>query len=233
MKAATARRLALVAALAVLAGLVFALDLQRFLTLESLQASRRQLLDLYRAHPVFFLAAYVGTYIVVAALAIPGAVVMTLAGGAVLGFWVGTAAVSVASTVGATAACAVARYLLRDWVEARFGPRLERIQQGLAREGAFYLFTLRLIPAVPFFLLNAVMGLTRLPLTTYFWVSQLGMLPATLLYVNAGRELGAVRNPSDVLSPGLLLSLTLLGLFPLAARWILAWFRARRKDAQA
>jgi uncharacterized membrane protein YdjX (TVP38/TMEM64 family) len=157
-------------------------------------------------------------YILVTSLSLPGATVMTLAGGALFGLWVGTVVVSFASTIGATLASFVSRFLLRDWVQATFGDRLKTINEGVEKEGKFYLFTLRLIPAFPFFVINLVMGLTKMPLRTYYWVSQLGMLPATIVYVNAGKELARIQSLSVLLSPRLIFSFVLLGLFPFIVR---------------
>lgn len=151
---------------------------------------------------------------------------MTLAGGALFGLSVGTIVVSFASSIGATAACVVARFLLRDWVQEKFGHRLAAFNEGIEKEGAFYLFTLRLIPVFPFFMINLVMGLTRMPLFRFYWVSQLGMLPATLVYVNAGRELAKIDSLSGILSPGMIISFALLGLFPLIVRKSLKFYRS-------
>ncbi|NTW88248.1 MAG: TVP38/TMEM64 family protein, partial [Desulfobulbaceae bacterium] len=139
----------------------------------------------------------------------------------------GTIAISFASTIGATLACSVSRFVLRDWVASHFGDKLTAIDRGIEQEGAFYLFTLRLIPIFPFFVINLLMGLTKLRLTTYFWVSQLGMLPTTMVFVNAGRELALVNTMSDVFSPGLLVSFAMLGLFPLTAKKLLDSYRRK------
>jgi len=220
-------RLGLLGAILV-AVLVFrALDLGHYLTFSYLKESRAQLQDLYTAHRFAVLGGYVLIYILVTALSLPGATIMTLAGGALFGFWTGTIAVSFASSLGATLACIVARFLLRDWVQNRFSDKLTAINRGIEKEGAFYLFTLRLIPIFPFFVINLVMGLTRLRLSTYYLVSQLGMLPATMVYVNAGRELGHLQSPAGILSPGLILSFVLLGLFPLTAKKLLAGYRRK------
>jgi uncharacterized membrane protein YdjX (TVP38/TMEM64 family) len=224
-------RLAILAAV-LLAVIIFrALGLGQYLTLSYLKESREQLQLLYAAHRVLVLGGYVLLYIVVTALSLPGAAVMTLAGGAIFGFWAGTIAVSFASTIGATLACAVARFLLRDWVQSRFADKLAAINRGIEAEGAFYLFTLRLIPIFPFFIINLAMGLTRLRLSTYYLVSQLGMLPATLVFVNAGRELGKLDSPAGILSPGLLFSFILLGLFPLAAKKLLGLYQRKFRAA--
>jgi uncharacterized membrane protein YdjX (TVP38/TMEM64 family) len=167
-------------------------------------------------------------YILVTALSLPGAAVMTLAGGALFGLLTGSLVVSFASTIGATLACFASRFLLRDWVQARFGEKLKAVNEGIEKEGAFYLFTLRLIPIFPFFVINLVMGLTKMPLMKYYWVSQIGMLPATVVYVNAGRELSKIESLSGILSPRLLISFALLGLFPLVAKRLIVAYRSRR-----
>lgn len=198
-----------------------------YLTLAYLKESQAHFRELYLTHRLTTVAGYMLIYIAVTALSLPGAAIMTLAGGGLFGFWTGTIVISFASTIGATLACWASRFVLRDWVIRRFGERFAAIDQGIAREGAFYLFTLRLIPIFPFFLVNLLMGLTRVRLTTYFWVSQLGMLPATMVFVNAGRELARISSVADVLSPGLLLSFALLGLFPLTAKKLLPLYRRR------
>ena len=166
-----------------------------------------------------------GTYFVIylasTAFSLPGAAVLSLAGGALFGLTAGTLVVSFASTIGATLAMLIARVLLRDWVKNRFASQMTTINSGMLKEGAFYLFTLRLLPAVPFFVINLVMGLTPLRTVTFFWVSQLGMLPATLVYVNAGSELGKIQSIDDILSPQLIISFVLLGIFPLLVKKIL------------
>ncbi len=166
-----------------------------------------------------------GIYIAVTALSLPGAAVLTLAGGGLFGRVVGTITVSFASTIGATLACAVSRYLLRDWVQARFGDKLAAINAGIEKEGAFYLFSLRLVPVFPFFVINLLMGLTRMRLVTFYWVSQVGMLAGTFVYVNAGRQLSRIEALSGILSPGVAVSLVALGLFPIAVKKLLALYR--------
>jgi len=171
-------------------------------------------------------------YVAVTGLSLPGAALMTLVGGAIFGLLPGTLIISFASTIGATLAFIVARFLLRDGVQQRFGDRLGAINAGVAKDGPFYLFTLRLVPIFPFFVVNLVMALTPLRTSTFYWVSQLGMLPATLVYVNAGREIGRIDSLSGILSPGLLLSFVLLGIFPLIARKAVAFVKARRVNAR-
>lgn len=226
------QRVGVVLGIGVLLGLFVLLDLDRYLTLSFLKESRDSLAALYERRPSLVIGTYFVIYTLAAAFSVPGAVVMTLAGGALLGLFVGTVVVSFASTIGATLACFISRFLLRDWVQSRFGDKLEPINRGIEREGPFYLFTLRLVPIFPFFVVNLAMGLTRMPLFTYYWVSQLGMLPATVVYVNAGSELGKIDSLSGVLSPGLLVSFAVLGIFPLAVKKSVDWYRARRSLAQ-
>lgn len=228
MKADRTRKIVLFLTAVALVALFVWFDLGRYLNLDYLKASRAELQALYARRPLPVIAVYMAIYILVTALSLPGAVVLGLAGGALFGFVVGTIVVSCASTIGATLACYVARVLLQGWVQAKFGTALTAINQGMEREGAFYLFTLRLIPIVPFFVINLVMGLTRMPLATFFWVSQVGMLAGTMVFVNAGKELAKIDSVRGILSPGLLLSFALLGLFPLTVKKGLAWYRGRR-----
>jgi pyruvate/2-oxoglutarate dehydrogenase complex dihydrolipoamide dehydrogenase (E3) component/uncharacterized membrane protein YdjX (TVP38/TMEM64 family) len=209
-----------------------ALDLQRFVTLDAIK-SRQAAVEAYRdAHPLLAAAAYALLYVGMTGLSLPGAAVLTLAGGAVFGLVWGTLLVSFASTIGATLAFLAARFLFRDAVAARFADRLRAVDAGIAKEGAFYLFTLRLVPAFPFFLVNLAMGLTAIPARTFYWVSQIGMLPATIVFVNAGTELGQVTSLRGILSPTLFVSFALLGVFPLLARRIVGGIRARRVYAK-
>jgi uncharacterized membrane protein YdjX (TVP38/TMEM64 family) len=218
----------LVAALLVSAVAVFfALGGQRYLTWESLLAHRDQLQGYVDAHWWSALLVYFLIYVAVTGLSLPGAAVMSLAGGALFGRWWGTAVTSFAATAGATGAFLLSRYLLRDFVQRRWGRRLEAINRGLERDGPYYLLFLRLVPAFPFFLINLAMGLTRMRVWTYWWVSQLGMLPGTFLYFNAGTELGRLTSPKDVLSPGLLAAFALLAVFPLLVRWAVRWWQRR------
>ncbi|WP_035104201.1 TVP38/TMEM64 family protein [Desulfohalovibrio reitneri] len=231
MTAKTWNKLAIVAIIAAAAAAFFLLDLHQKLTLENLKASRESLEQLYAQHTLAMLGGYFAVYVLMAALSLPGAAVMSLAGAAVFGFLPALVVVSFASAIGATLACAVARYLFRDWVKARFGgEKLEKINAGIKREGAFYLFTLRLIPVFPFFAINLVVGLTDMALRTFYWVSQVGMLPGTAVYVNAGVQLGQVRSVGDIFSLDIILSFAALGLFPLAARKVMRWVRGKRAD---
>ena len=222
------KKLLILTALGVVVVGFFALGLDDYLTLARFKASQDQFAGLLAQHPVLVPAAYFVIYVIVTGLSLPGAAVMTLAGGALFGLWQGLLLVSFASTIGATLAFLVARFLLRDMVERRFGERLKAIDRGIERDGAFYLFTLRLVPIFPFFIINLVMGLTRLRTWTFYWVSQVGMLAGTAVYVNAGTQLAAVERVGDILSMQLLLSFALLGLFPWLARAAVAIVQRRR-----
>jgi len=209
--------------------LFFALKLDQDLMFEHVKASFLHFQDMYAKHPLFFLSGYFLVYVVVATLSLPGAAVLTLAGGALFGFAAGALAASFASSIGATLSCAASRYIVRDFVTRRFGDRLVKIDEGIRREGSFYLFSLRLIPVIPFFLINLLMGLTSMSLGRFYLVSQLGMLPVTLIYVNAGNQLIHTGSITSVLSFRLLVSLLLLGIFPLVTKKLLDVWRSRRK----
>ena len=220
-------RLLIVVAIITLVILFKVLGLGQYLTLDYLKASQDNFLQLYTNHRLAVIAAYMTVYIIVTALSLPGAAVMTLAGGAMFGFWTGVLVVSFASTIGATLACLVARFLLRDWVQNKFGEKLSAINKGIEKEGAFYLFSLRLVPIFPFFVINLAMGLTTMKLLTFYWVSQIGMLPGTMVYVNAGKELGKIESLSGILSPGLIISFVILGLFPITVKKLLYFYKKR------
>lgn len=223
-----ASRMLLITAVIALVAAFFLFDLGRFVDLATFQ-SRQQALDArVAADPWLAAGIFFVLYVLVTALSLPGAALMTLVGGALFGLFGGTLLVSFASTLGATLAMLISRFLLRDWVRLRFGRRLAAIDHGIEREGAFYLFALRLVPAFPFFLINLAMGLTQLPVRRFWWVSQLGMLPGTLVYVNAGRELAQLDSLAEVLSPGLIGAFVLLGLLPLLSRKLLGLFKARK-----
>ncbi len=208
-------------------------NLGQYFTLAYIKASQARFAALYAREGLPVLAVYAAVYVIVTALSLPGAVVLTLAGGALFGLWTGTLVVSFASSIGATLACAVSRFLLRDWVQVRFADRIAPINRGIEREGALYLFTLRLIPLFPFWLINLAMGVTRMRLATFYWVSQAGMLAGTLLYVNAGKELAGIESPSGIISPRVLFSFVLLGIFPIAAKKIIDWIRKRKEAGPA
>ena len=219
---------AVVALLAVFVGL----DLGRFLSLAAIKSSQADLQAWRAAQPLAAALIFFAGYVAVAALSLPGAAVMTLAAGALFGLGWGTVIVSFASSVGATLAFLAARWLLGGWVQARFGDRLAALNAGIAREGGLYLFTLRLVPVLPFFVINLAMGVTTLRTWTFYWVSQLGMLAGTLVYVNAGTQLARIESVSGIVSPGVLGSLVLLGVFPLVAKKLIDTFQARKVYAR-
>ena len=221
-------RLFILALIAAALAAFFALDLDRFLSFEVLKAARGDVVAMRDAFPVLFSLGFFAAYVGVTALSLPGAAVMTLAGGAIFGLGWGLVLVSFASTIGATAAFIIARFVARDAVQKRYRQRLATINKGVEREGGFYLFTLRLVPVFPFFLINIVMALTPMRTRTFYWVSQLGMLPGTAVYVNAGTQLGQLDGVGGILSPGLIGSFVLLGVFPLIAKKIVDWVKARR-----
>ena len=218
--------------IAALIAAFFIFDLQQYLSLEVLK-SQQAAIDSYRhTHPILAMIVFALIYIAVTGLSLPGAVILTLAGGAVFGLVWGVVLVSFASTIGATLSFLAARFLFRDSVQSRFGKRLQTLNEGINRDGAFYLFTLRLVPLFPFFMINLAMGLTSLRTWTFYWVSQIGMLAGTIVYVNAGTQLGKIESAADVLSPSLLGSFVLLGLFPLLAKKIVDLIHTRKIYAQ-
>ena len=202
--------------------------LNQYLTLFYIKESQQSFLALYTEHQAVVIAGYMIVYILVTALSLPGAAILTVAGGALFGLLMGTIIVSFASTIGATLALIVSRFLLRNWVQGKFSDKLSTINQGIDREGAFYLFTMRLIPAIPFFVINLAMGLTKMPLITFYWVSQLGMFSGTVVYINAGKELAKIDSLSGILSPGLIFSFVLLGLFPIAVKKLMALYESKK-----
>jgi pyruvate/2-oxoglutarate dehydrogenase complex dihydrolipoamide dehydrogenase (E3) component/uncharacterized membrane protein YdjX (TVP38/TMEM64 family) len=210
----------------------FAFDLGRFFSLAYLKSSQAQFAELYQARPVLVIGAYALAYVVVFALALPVGAVISLAGGAMFGLLVGTIVVSFASSIGATLAFLASRYILADSVRARFGARLAEVDKGIQKDGPFYLFTLRLIPAIPPAAINLLFGLTKMRTWTFYWVSQLGMLAGTIVYINAGTQLATIDSPSGILAPGLIVSFLLLGFFPLVAKKIVDTVKARRVYAR-
>lgn len=226
----SARLLKLLLVVAIVAGVVayFSLDLGQYFTLAVLKEKERWLRSYYEGHPIQLMAIFLIAYVISVALSLPIATVLTLAGGAVFGFWMGTFLVSIASTVGATMAFWVSRFVLHDWVQKRFGDKLQAINEGIKREGAFYLFTLRLVPIFPFFVINLAMALTPVKSVTFFFVSQVAMLPGTMAYVNAGTQLSKINSVKEILSWQVLLSFAALGVLPLVAKKMADWLRARR-----
>lgn len=198
--------------------LFFGMGLDQYLTLGALKESQGKFAAMLEQSPLrTTLVAFV-LYVAVVALSLPGATLMGLAAGALFGFWYGALFVSIASSTGATLAFLISRYLLRDFVQHRFGDKLKGVNEGMAKDGALYLFMLRLVPIFPFFLINLLMGLTQIRTRTFYWVSQLGMLAGTLVVVNAGAQLARINSLPDIFSPGVLLSFALLGVFPLIAK---------------
>ncbi len=206
----------------------FKYDLSKYLTLDELKARQYDIENYYKENPVLTITIYMAGYIIVTALSLPGATVMSLAGGALFGLWMGTLIVSFASTIGATLAFLVARFLLKDYVQKKFGDKFDAVNKGIEKEGAFYLFTLRLVPLFPFFMINFLMALTPIKALTFYIVSQTGMLPGTLVYINAGTQLAKLESLRGILSPGLILSFALLGIFPILAKKTVGFIKARK-----
>ncbi|MFY0678182.1 MAG: FAD-dependent oxidoreductase [Neptuniibacter sp.] len=206
----------------------FVFDLGQYFSLEFIKQNQASFEQYYSENPVQTVAIYFIIYVLVTALSLPGAAIMTLAGGALFGLSTGVLVISFASTIGATLAFLFSRFLLRDWIQQRFSRQLDSINKGIEKEGAFYLFTLRLVPVFPFFVINLGMGLTPIKTWTFYWVSQLGMFAGTIVYVNAGTQLGKLEGLSGILSPALLLSFTLLGLLPLIGKKVIDLIKARK-----
>ena len=222
------KKLLIILILAALIAAYFAFGLGDYLTVEGVKQVADDVGGYYARNPAQVIALFFLVYVAVTAASLPGAAVMTLAAGAMFGVLVGTIVVSFASTLGATLAFLASRYVLRDTIEARFGERLKAVNQGLERDGAFYLFTIRMIPLFPFFVVNLVMGLTRITAWTYAWVSQVGMLLGTIVYVNAGTQLARIDSLAGIASPAVLISFALLGIAPWFAKAIIAWIKRRK-----
>jgi pyruvate/2-oxoglutarate dehydrogenase complex dihydrolipoamide dehydrogenase (E3) component/uncharacterized membrane protein YdjX (TVP38/TMEM64 family) len=222
------RRLIILAIILAGAIALYQMGLKDYLTLDAIKAQQGNFAQSYADNPLLVIGVFFVVYVVAAALSFPGAALLTLLGGALFGLVTGLIVVSFASTIGATLAFLGSRFLLRDWVQSKFGDKLKGINDGVAKDGAFYLFSLRLIPVVPFFVINLAMGLTPIKTRTYYWVSQLGMLLGTLVYVNAGTQLAQIDSLRAIASPGLLGSFAALGLFPWIARGIMNLIKRRR-----
>ncbi|MBC7397042.1 MAG: FAD-dependent oxidoreductase, partial [Bdellovibrionales bacterium] len=221
-------RLILFAVVLAVLFLYFHFHLGQYLTLAQLQEKELLLRSNYQEHSLLFIALFMGAYILMAALSIPGAVLLTLAGGAVFGLGLGLVIVSFASTIGATCGFLMARTFFRDTIQKKFGAKLKGINDGIERDGNLYLFTLRLVPVFPFFLVNSLMGLTSFRVLPFFWVSQLGMLPGTIAYVNAGTQLGQIRSLSGLISPAFLVSFAVIGLLPLLSKNLVGYLRVKK-----
>jgi len=206
----------------------FSFDLGQYFSLDYFKSQQAEIEDYYSAQPLVTVALFFLIYVVVTGLSLPGAAIMTLIAGAIFGVFTGTIIVSFASTLGATIAFLVSRYLLRDSIQRQFGDKLKTINEGIEKDGAFYLFTLRLVPAFPFFVINLLMGLTPIRTVTYFLVSQVGMLAGTVVYVNAGTQIAKIESLSGILSPALIISFVLLGIFPLVAKKAVSMIKAKK-----
>jgi len=207
--------------------ILLGINFGQYLTLENAKAQQDLLNQSIESNFAVAALTYFIAYVLITAFSIPGAAVVTLLGAALFGFWTSLALVSFASTIGATLAFLSSRFLLRDWVQSKFGEKLETINKGVEQDGAFYLFSLRLIPVFPFFLINLLMGLTPMKVSKYYLTSQLGMLPGTAVYLNAGTQLAEIDSLSGIVSPSVLISFALLGLFPIIAKWAMAKFRSQ------
>ncbi|MEN9539561.1 MAG: Mercuric reductase, partial [Pseudomonadota bacterium] len=226
------KKIWLLTALVALIAAYVVFDLGRFFSLDYLKAQQGSFTQLYAEQPLVVVAGFFALYVAVTALSLPGAAILTLAAGGILGLWVGLLVVSFASSLGATLAFLAARFALGESVQKKFGNRLAEVNKGVEKDGAFYLFTLRLVPLVPFFVINLVMGLTKMKAWTFYWVSQVGMLLGTAVYVNAGTQLAQINSLKGILSPGLIGSFVLLGIFPLIAKKIVDAVQARKVYAR-
>lgn len=224
-------QITLLVMVAILVAAFFLFDLGRYFNLEYLKQQQAVMDAFYERQPLTTALYYFLLYIVITGLSLPGAAILTLAGGAIFGLLWGTVIVSFASTIGATLAFLFSRYLFRDAIQGRFADKLTAINRGMAEEGAFYLFTLRLVPIFPFFIINLVMGLTPIRALTFFLVSQAGMLAGTIVYVNAGTQIAKIEQLKDIASPGLILSFVLLGIFPLLAKKTVDYLKRRKGSA--
>jgi len=205
----------------------FVFDLQAYFSLEYLKSQQEALGGLFERHPLLIAAGFFLVYVLVTALGLPAAAILTIAGGALFGFWLGLILVSFASSLGALAAFLLTRFLFRDQIQQRFGDKLSVINKGVEKEGAFYVFGLRLVPLFPFFMVNALLALTPIKAGTYYWTSQIGMLIGTAVYVNAGTQLAQIESTADILSPALFVSFVLLGIFPIIAKYFLNFLTQR------
>jgi len=205
----------------------FYFDLSQYLSLDYLKQQHQSITQFYADNTLLTIGVFFAFYVLIAALSLPGAAILTLAAGAIFGFWIGLVLVSFASTAGATLAFLFSRFMFRDTIQNRFGSHLSAINKGVKEEGAFYLFTLRLIPAVPFFIVNLLMGLTPIKTGIYALVSQIGMLPGTAVFVNAGNQLSKIDSLGDILSPSLIAAFALLGIFPIVAKKLIGLYKKR------
>jgi uncharacterized membrane protein YdjX (TVP38/TMEM64 family) len=220
-------RLALVIAIVLAVALFYALGLNRYLSLAELHRQETSIRHMYTLHPALWILTYFAVYVAITGLSLPLSIPITLLAGPIFGLMWGSVIVTIAATIGATLAFWAARYLFRDWAQARFARPFASINRGIERDGIFYLFLLRLIPAFPFFAINLAMGLTKMRTWRYFLISLVGMIPGTVLYVNAGVQLGKIRSVHGLLSPTLIASLVAIGLFPLIVKKSVDLWRRR------
>ncbi len=224
-------RLALGAVIIALIAAFFIFDLQQYFSLEYLKSQKEALDGLYSDKPILVAGAFFLIYVAFAALALPAATILTLAGGAIFGFWTGIFLVSFASSIGATLAFIFTRFLFHDAIEAKFGDRLETVNQGIEKDGAFYVFGMRLVPLFPFVVVNSLLALTKLKAWTFYWASQIGMLAGTAVYVNAGTQLAQIDSLAGIANPKLIGSFVLLGIFPIIAKKALGFLQNRKNVA--
>lgn len=223
-------KLILIAILAALIATFFVYDLGQYLSLDYLKSQKEALNQLYADKPLLIMAIFFVIYVAMTSLALPAATILTLAGGAIFGFGIGFLLVSFASSIGATISFILTRYLFHDAIESKFGARLAAINAGIEREGAFYVFGLRLVPLFPFVVVNSVLALTKIKTWTFYWSSQLGMLAGTAVYVNAGTQLANIESLRDIADPKLLISFALLGVFPILAKYTLSFLKRNKPD---
>ena len=223
------KKIVILIAIAVLIAAVKVFNLDQYLTLSYLKESLDKFKTLYENHRLMVIAGYFILYVLTTSLSLPGASPLGIVGGALFGFWIATLVVSFASTIGATLACSVSRFLLRDWIQRKFNDKIAKVNEGIEKEGAFYLFTLRLIPLFPFWMINLVMGVTKMSLFKFYWVSQIGMLPGTMVFVNAGKELAKIESVKGIFSPSLIISFALIGIFPIAVKKLVAFYKKRKE----
>lgn len=221
-------KILLISTIVVLVAIFFSFDLGEYFTLDFFKSKQTLIESHFIANPVKTGLIYLCIYIIVTGLSLPGAAIMTLTGGAIFGLIWGSILVSFASSIGATIAFMASRFLFQNAIQERFSGNLKAINDGMGKDGAFYLFTLRLVPIFPYFIINLVMGLTPIRTFTFYFITQLGMLPATIVFVNAGTQIAKIKQASDILSPELIASFVLLGIFPLLAKKLLAFIKTRK-----
>lgn len=224
-------KIILVAIIAAIFASFFIFDLQQYFSLEFLKSQKDALNALYAEKPISVAGAFFLTYVLFAALALPAATILTLAGGAIFGFWTGLLLVSFSSTIGATLAFIFTRFLFHDAIQAKFGDRLQAMNEGIEKEGAFYVFGMRLVPIFPFVMINSLLALTKLKTWTFYWASQIGMLAGTAVYVNAGTQIAQIDSLAGIANPKLIGSFVLLGVFPIIAKKTLNFIKSRKSTA--